>query len=143
MRFVRYMLVPWTAVAVYAFFSFFLGQNGLYARKHLEAERFRLVEGQKNLENIKKDFLKTRNNLISDRDTLSVYTRQLGYGRGEEKFIRIKGLNVAVSADTPAGKVLYAAAPDFISDTTIKIISVFFGLAVLIFFIIKDMILSE
>jgi len=137
------MLVPWTAVAVYAFFSFFLGQNGLYARKHLEAERLRLQENQKTLENTKKDLLKTRNNLISDRNTLSVYTRQLGYGKGEEKFIRIKGLNVAVSADLPAGKVFYAAAPDFISDAAIKIISAFFGLAVLVFFFIKDMILSE
>jgi hypothetical protein len=137
------MLVPWTAVAVYAFFSFFLGQNGLYARKHLEAERLRLLENQKNLENIKKDFLKTRNNLIYDHDTLSVYMRQLGYGKGEEKFIRIKGLNVAVSADMPAGKVFYAAAPEFISDAVIKIISAFFGLAVLVFFFIKDMILSE
>jgi len=137
------MLVPWTAVAVYAFFSFFLGQNGLYARKHLEAERLRLQGNQKVLENTKKDFLKTRNNLINDQNTLSVYMRQLGYGKGEEKFIRIKGLNVAVSADLPAGKVSYAAAPDFISDAAIKIISAFFGLAVLVFFFIKDMILSE
>jgi len=137
------MLVPWTAVAVYAFFSFFLGQNGLYARKHLEAERVRLQGNQKVLENTRKDFLKTRNNLINDQNTLSVYMRQLGYGKGEEKFIRIKGLNVAVSADLPAGKVFYAAAPDFISDAAIKIISTFFGLAVLVFFFIKDMLLSE
>jgi len=143
MRFVRYMLVPWTAMAVYAFFSFFLGQNGLYARKHLEAERIKLLENQKSLENTKKDFLKTKNNLMYDRDTLSVYARQLGYGTAEEKFIRIKGLNVAVSADMPAGKVLYATAPEFISDTAIKIISVFFGLAVLVFFLVKDIVLSE
>jgi len=143
MRFVRYMLVPWTAVAVYAFFSFFLGQNGLYARKYLEAERIRLLENQKSLENIKKDFLKTKNNIINDKDTLSVYMRQLGYGKEEEKFIRIKGLNVAVGADLPAGKVFYAANPEFVSDTVIKIISAFFALAVLVFFFIKDMILSE
>jgi hypothetical protein len=137
------MLVPWTAVAVYAFFSFFLGHNGLYARKHFEAERFKLLENQKSLENIKKDFFKIRSSLTYDKDTLSVYMRQLGYGRAEEQFIRIKGLNVAAGAELPAGKVLYAEDPEFISDTVIKIISVFFGLAVLIFFIIKDMILSE
>jgi hypothetical protein len=137
------MLVPWTAVAVYAFFSFFLGQNGLYARKHLEAERIRLLENQINLENIKKDFQKTKNSLMNDKNTLSVYTRQFGYGTEDEKFIRIKGLNVAATADLPAGKVLYAVNPEFISDKAIKIISTLFGLAVLIFFIIKDMILSE
>jgi len=143
MSFVRYMLVPWTAVVVYAFFSFFLGQNGLYARKHLEAEQLRLLENQKNLENTKKEFLNIKNNLIYDQDTLSVYARQLGYGTPAEKFVRIKGLNVAISADMPPGKVLYAVAPEFISDTAIKIISAFFALAVLVFFLIKDIILSE
>ena len=137
------MLVPWTAVVVYAFFSFFLGQNGLYARKHLETERIKLVENQKNLENTKRDFLKTKNNLMNDKNSLSVYMRQLGYGTGEEKFLRIKGLNVAIGADLPAGKVLYAESPEFVSDTIIKIISVFFALAVLVFFFIRDMIPSE
>jgi len=137
------MLVPWTAVVVYAFFSFFLGQNGLYARKHLDMERLKLLENQKSLENTKKDFLKTRNNLMHDQNSLSVYMRQLGYGMGEEKFVRIKGLSVAIGADLPAGKVLYAETPEFVSDATIKIISAFFALAVLVFFIIKDMIPSE
>jgi hypothetical protein len=143
MRFVRYMLVPWTAVVVYAFFSFFLGQNGLYVRKHLEGERLRLLENQKSLENIKKELQKTKNGLMNDKNTLSVFMRQLGYGREEEKFIRIKGLNVAIGADLPVGDVLYAAGPEFVSDTVIKGISVFFALAVLVFFFIKDMILSE
>jgi hypothetical protein len=137
------MLVPWTAVAVYAFFSFFLGQNGLYARKHLEAERMRLQENQKSLENIKKGFFNTRNNLMHDKDTLSVYMRQLGYGTEEEKFIRIKGLNVALGADISEGEVLYATNPEFISDKVIKIISALFGLAVLVFFLIRDMLPSE
>lgn len=143
MRFVRYMLVPWTAVVVYAFFSFFLGQNGLYARKYLEMERIRLLENQKSLENIKKDFQKTRNNLLSDQDSLSVYMRQLGYGTGDEQFVRIKGLNVALGTDMSAGKVLYVTSPEFVSDKAIKIISALFGLAVLLFFLVKDMFLPE
>lgn len=143
MRFLRYMPVLWTAVLVYTFFSFVLGQNGLYARKHLEAERLRLLENQKTLEYTKKDFQKTRDNLINDQDTLAVYARQLGYGAEDEQFIRIKGLNVSLGADMPAGKVSYAVSPEFVSDTVIKIISALFGLAVLVFYLIKDMILSE
>jgi len=142
MRFIQYMFVPWTMVIVYTFFSFFLGQNGLYARKHLEAERIRLMENQKNLEYIHSDFLKIKNNLINDRDTLSVYARQLGYGTKDEQFIRIKGLSVAVNTNMSTGQVLYASTPEFISDTVIKIISAFFGLAVLVFFLIRDVILS-
>ncbi|MDR0290547.1 MAG: septum formation initiator family protein [Treponema sp.] len=143
MRLLRYMLVPWTAILVYTFFSFFLGQNGLYAQKYLETERLRLLENQKALEQTKNDFLKTKRNLINDRDTLSVYARQLGYGAVDEKFIRIKGLSVAVNADMPVGKVVYAANPEFISDTAIKIISAFFALAVLVFFLIRDLLLSD
>ncbi|MDR0494921.1 MAG: septum formation initiator family protein [Treponema sp.] len=138
MRFLRYLLVPWTAVVVYAFFSFFLGQNGLYARKHLEAERFRLQEHQKKLEYDQQEFIKTKNNLMYDHDTLSVYARQLGYGAEEEKFIRIKGLSVAINTAMPEGRVLYAADPEFISDRVIKIISAFFGLAVMVFFLITS-----
>jgi len=132
------MLVPWTAVVVYTFFSFVLGQNGLYARKHLEMERQRLLENQQRLEYARDDFIKTKDTLVYDQDALSVYTRQLGYGTGDEKFVRIKGLGVAVNANMPAGQVLYAAAPAFVPDKTIKLISAFFGLTVLIFFLIND-----
>jgi hypothetical protein len=142
MRFLRYMLVPWTIVLVYTFFSFFLGQNGLYARKHLETERLRLLENQRSLEYTKKEFIKTKENFINDRDALSVYTRQLGYGSGDEKFIRIKGLSVATNPSMPVGQVLYAANPEFITDKVIKIISACFGLAVLVFFLIKDIFLT-
>jgi cell division protein FtsB len=137
------MVVPWTAVLVYAFFSFVLGQDGLYARKHLEAEHLRLVENQKTLEQTKSDFLKIKDNLTSDRDTLSVYARQLGYGTEDEKFIRIKGLSVAVNTNMPAGRVLYAAGADFIADSVIKMIAAFFALTILVFFLVKDLILSR
>jgi cell division protein FtsB len=143
MRFVQYMLVPWTAVVVYTFFSFFLGQNGLYARKHLEAEQHRLMENQKVLEQTQQDFLKTKENLMYDRDMLSVYARQLGYGTENEQFIRIKGLSVAINPPMPAGQVLYAAKAEFISDTVIKAISICFALAVLVFFLIKETLLSS
>jgi len=137
------MLVPWTAVVVYTFFSFFLGQNGLYARKHLEGERQRLIENQKTLEQTRLDFLKTKENLMNDNDMLSVYARQLGYGTEDEQFIRIKGLSVAISPPMPAGQVLYAVKAEFISDTVIKAISACFALAVLIFFLIKETLLSS
>ena len=143
MRFVQYILVPWTAVVVYTFFSFFLGQNGLYAHKHLEAERQRLTENQKALEQTRQDFLKTRENLMYDRDMLAVYARQLGYGTEDEQFIRIKGLSVAINPPMPAGQVLYAVKAEFISDTVIKAISICFALAVLLFFLIKETFLSS
>ena len=138
MRLLRYFLVPWTIIFVYSFFSFVFGQNGIYAQKHLLAEKNRLYENQKKLETAYNNFQNTKDNLTQDMDSLSVYTRQLGYGRGDEEFIRIMGLGVALNADLPAGQVMYAVSPSFIPDTTIKIISIFFGMLILVFFLILD-----
>lgn len=123
---------------VYSFFTAVLGQSGIYARKHLESELWQLQENQKKLEYAHSDFLKTKDSLMYDQDTLSVYARQLGYGRENEEFIRIMGLSIANTANTPAGNVLYATDPVFVSDKTIKIISAFFGMVVLVYFLIND-----
>jgi len=141
MRLLRYMLVPWTVFFVYASFTFVLGQNGLYARRHLQAEQLRLIENRKSLEDANVSFLKTKESLINDPDALSVYARQLGYGRENEEFIRIMGLGIAINADMPAGEVFYATEPVFVQDRVIKIISTLFGFAVLVFFLINDFLL--
>lgn len=138
MRLLRYLFVPWTMFLVYSLFTAILGQNGLYARRHLEAELMQLQENQNALEYANGNFLKTKDNLMHDPDALSVYARQLGYGREGEEFIRIMGLGVAINANTPAGNVLYAADPVFISDKTIKIIAAFFGVVVLVYFLVGD-----
>ena len=134
----RYLFVPWTMFLIYSFFTAVLGQSGIYARKHLEAELWQLQENQKALEYAHSDFLKIKDSLMYDQDTISVYARQLGYGREGEEFIRIMGLSIANTANTPAGDVLYAADPVFVSDKTIKIISAFFGMVVLVYFLVGD-----
>jgi cell division protein FtsB len=134
----RYFLVIWTFFFVYSFFSFFLGQNGLYARKHLQSERIRLYENQKKLEDTFMEYRNIKNNLMADQDALSVYARQLGYGREGEEYIRIMGLGIAINTDMPTGQVSYAVNPVYISDTTIKIISLLFAFAVLSFLLIRD-----
>jgi len=138
MRFIRYFLVIWTFFLVYTSLSYFWGQNGLYARRHLETERVRLYENLKKLENINIDYQNIRNNLMRDQDSLSVYARQLGYGREGEEYIRIMGLGIAINTNMPAGQVSYTESPDFISDTTIKIISLIFALLVLSLLLFYD-----
>ncbi|MCL2192379.1 MAG: septum formation initiator family protein [Treponema sp.] len=138
MRLLRYMLVPWTFLLVYTFFSFFLGQNGLYARRHLEAEYLRLLENRNALEATNRNFLRTKENLLNDDDALSVYARQLGFGNPGEEFIRVVGLGVAANVNVPSGQVLYSTPPHYIPNARIRIISMFFGIAVLVFFLIHD-----
>jgi cell division protein FtsB len=142
MRFIRYFLVIWTFFLVYSSLTFFWGQNGLYARRHLESERVRLYENLKKLENINIDYQKTRNNLIVDQDSLSVYARQLGYGREGEEYLRIMGLGIAINTDMPVGQVSYFENSEFISDTTLKIISLIFAFVVLSFLLIHDFCLN-
>ena len=142
MRFIRYFIVIWTFFFVYTSFSFFVGQNGVDARKHLVSERVRLYENLKKLQNINTDYQNIRNNLILDQDSLSVYARQLGYGREGEEYIRIMGLGIAINTDMPAGQVSYTESPDFISDTTIKIISLVFALVILSFLLVHDFCLN-
>jgi cell division protein FtsB len=143
MRFLRYFPVIWTFFFVYSFFSFFLGQNGLYSRRHLEAERARLNEHLKKLENTKVDYQNIRNNLMVDQDSLSVYARQLGYGREGEEYIRIMGLGIAINTDMPADEVFYSESPVFISDTTIKIISLLSALGVFAFLLFRDFFIKK
>jgi len=104
----------------------------------MEAERVRLSENLKKLENINTDYQNIKNNLAGDQDSLSVYARQLGYGREGEEYIRIMGLGIAINTDMPTGQVFYTVNPVFISDTTIKIISLFFALAVFAFLLFRD-----
>ena len=139
----RYILVPWTIFLVYSFFSFVLGQNGLYSRRYLQAEEARLSENRKALEEANAGFLKTKNLIMNDSDALSVYARQLGYSRGNEEFVRIMGLGIAVNSDLPVGQVYYAVNPAFVSDKVIKLISALFGFAVLVFFIVYDLLLPK
>jgi hypothetical protein len=98
----------------------------------------RLYENLKKLENTNTDYQNIRNNLAGDQDSVSVYARQLGYGREGEEYIRIMGLGIAINTDMPAGQVNYAESPVFISDTTIKIISLLFASAVFAFLLIRD-----
>ena len=143
MRLLRYIFVPWTMFLIYSFFTAVLGQNGFYARRHLEEELQQLNENQKALEFAYSDLLKTKDSLKNDRDALSVYARQLGYGRENEGFVRIMGLGIAINADKPAGYVRYATDTVVISDKTIKLISAFFGLIVLVYLLIGDVLLSR
>jgi len=132
------MLVPWTVLLVYSFFSFFLGQNGLYARRHLETEHQRLTENRNSLEATNRNFLRAKDSLLNDDDALSVYARQLGFGNPGEEFIRVVGLGVAANVNVPSGQVLYSTAPHYIPNSTIKIIAMIFGLAALAFLLIHD-----
>jgi cell division protein FtsB len=139
MRLLRYILVPWTVLLVYSSFSFFLGQNGLYARRHLEAERARLSENLATLEATNKRLVGEMKRLPEDDDAFSVHARRLGFGLPGERFVRVVGLGVATGVGVPSGTALYASTPHYVSSSSLRMVSMLFGAAVLVFFLINDL----
>jgi cell division protein FtsB len=126
----KYLAAFWTAAAVYTAASLSSGAMGFSAYKELAVERDRQSANLETLGLINEELENTKNSLLYDSDTLTVYARELGYGRENEQYVRIVGLNRANIPYTSPGEVIRTHRPDFIPDRTLKIIAFCSGLAV-------------
>jgi cell division protein FtsB len=140
MKIFKYLLSFWTTVAVYSVFTFFYGQGGLSAYNQLLSERELQMKNIKELWVTNEELEKTKNNLLYDYDTLLVYSRQMGYGLEDERFVRIVGLGNSMSAPAVAGKVYKPKNPDFVPDKNIKITALCAGLLVFAFLFMLEVI---
>jgi len=140
MRFIKYFIGLWTAVAVYSLFSLSAGPTGISAYNQLLAEQQRQLDNIKELGEVNDELIKTKNLLLNDQDTLLAYARQLGYGRVDEHYVRIVGLGGIKNPHNTAGKVYYTAAVDFLSDRIIKIAALCAGLLVFAVFFVLELI---
>jgi cell division protein FtsB len=143
MRISKYIIGVWTAVAVYSIFSFFCGPKGLSAYNQLLFERDQQWLNIKELGIINEELEKERNNLLYDQDTLLVHARQLGYGYEDERFIRIVGLGNIKNTPAVTGNVYTIKDPDYITDKTIKIVSISIGLLLFAFLFMLEIIDSK
>jgi cell division protein FtsB len=139
MRAFKYLIALWTAVAVYGVFSVLAGAIGLSAYQQLLADREKQWANMEKLRLINGELENTKNSLLYDRDTLAVYARDLGYGKKDERFIRIVGLHGAKNPHASAGQLLRAGTPDVIPDRMLKIAALGAGLAVFALLLIFDM----
>ena len=130
MRILKYLIGIWTAVAVYTLFSFLSGPRGIAPYNELLSERELQWSNIGELRNINEELEKVKNNLLYDYDTLLVHARQLNYGHEDERYIRIVGLVSAKNTTSEIGKVYITVEPDFLSDKTIKIVSLCAGLLI-------------
>jgi len=140
MRIFKYLVGIWAALAVYALFSFLSGPRGLSAYNYLLSEKERQWENINDLGIINDELEKTRNSLLYDDDTLTVYARQMGYGQEDERFVRIVGLGNVKITPAVTGSVYTAQNPEFISDKSIKIAALCAGLIVFAFFFMLELI---
>jgi cell division protein FtsB len=140
MRISKYLIGIWTAIAVYALFSFFSGPKGISAYNQLLFEREQQWANIRELGLLNEELEKAKNNLLYDHDTLLVHARQMGYGYEDERFIRIVGLNNLKTTPTVTGKVYILKEPDFLEDKIIKIVSISVGLLVFTFLFMLEII---
>jgi len=143
MRIFKYLIGIWTALAVYALFSFLSGPKGLAAYNYFLGERERQWENINELEIINEELENTRNSLLYDDDTLMVQARQMGYGQEDERFVRIVGLANVNTAPAVTGMVYTAHDTEFIADKSIKIAALCAGLLIFAFFFMLELIESR
>jgi hypothetical protein len=116
---------------------------GFFAYQELLGERDKQQANLESLGLINGDLENTKNSLLYDRDTIAVYARELGYGREDERFIRIVGLGGIKKNPSTPGEVLRARRPGFVADRKLKIIALCSGLAVCAVLLLFDILGSR
>ncbi|GHU15708.1 hypothetical protein FACS1894163_03460 [Spirochaetia bacterium] len=139
MRIIKYLIALWTAVAVYAAVSVFAGAAGLSAYEELKTEQERQRANMETLSLINEELENSKNALLYDRDTITVYAREMGFGEQDEKFVRIVGLGGSRRQYTAPGQIVTAVKPAYIADRLISIIAISAGLAVFIGLLVADL----
>ncbi|MDR3138060.1 MAG: septum formation initiator family protein [Treponema sp.] len=135
----KYLVGLWTGVLIYGICLFFNGPTGFSAYSHLEDERLKQQKNMETLRIINKELETAKNALLYDKDTLTIYAKELGYGRTDERFIRIVGLGDIKKHPTNPGQRVIAREADFVSDNVLKVIAFCAGLTVFICFAIFDL----
>ncbi|MDR2608289.1 MAG: septum formation initiator family protein [Treponema sp.] len=137
MRACKYLIVPWTVIAVYTLSSLLAGAMGFSSFRQLEDEKYRQEKNMEQLQRINSDLKNATDSLLYDKDTLGVYARGLGYGKPGEVYLRIVGLGGLKKTKTEAGELVLAKKPEYIGDTVLKLTALLSGallFAVLLFF---------
>jgi cell division protein FtsB len=139
MRAVKYSIVLWIFMVVYAGMSFFAGPKGISAYNDLLDEQNRQEKNLQDLERINAELENTRNALLYDRDTIRVYARDLGFGEKGENFVRIVGLGQSQKVPLFPGEIVEAEERRSLGVRTICLVAAFAALAVFIAFLVQDM----
>jgi cell division protein FtsB len=139
MRAAKYGMVLWIFVVVYAAMNFFAGSRGFFAYGDLLEEQKKQETNLRDLQRINEELENTKNALLYDDDTVRVYARDLGFGEEGEQFVRIVGLGQNRKVPLFPGEVVVTKERRPMNSRTIGLISLFAALAVLIAFVVQDM----
>ncbi|MDR1388801.1 MAG: septum formation initiator family protein [Treponema sp.] len=138
MRLAKYLLVPWAAVVVYSFAAVFSGSSGIGSYRSLLHEREKLITNLERLQQLNRELEGSMDALLYDSETIRIKARELGYGRSEERFLRIVGLPSSRSRPLQPGIVRNANQPFFVTDHISHLASLCTALILLALFITID-----
>jgi cell division protein FtsB len=143
MKALKYLISLWTAVLVYSVFSLIAGAMGFSAYDQLREERRKQQVNLDNLERIHRELEGSRDALLYDSDLIAAHARELGYGREQERFIRIVGLPGTKKQQLSPGQIIFAARPEYMAEETIRLVSIATGIGMLLILCITELILKR
>ena len=97
---------------------------------YLTVERDRLAENLSHLRDINVELNGSLDALRYDKDTLTLYARDLGYGKDDERFIRIVDLRQISGNHQKAGELLIPKRLKTLPEDLLRVISLITGLSV-------------
>ncbi|MDR2865421.1 MAG: septum formation initiator family protein [Spirochaetaceae bacterium] len=138
MTFLRYFAALWIAILFYAFSSFFVGGVGISAYDQLNSEREKQLANLEKLQDIHSELLGQKEALENDLDTIAVHARELGYGTGDERFIKIVGRQDLLKQHIEPGDMYIPAEPQSVPNRTLLIISIIIFVCMLLSIVVVD-----
>ncbi|MDR2097637.1 MAG: septum formation initiator family protein [Spirochaetaceae bacterium] len=134
----KYLASLWIAIMFYAVSSLFAGASGFSAYDQLNIQKEKQLANLRRLEAINEEIAGIKEALTYDGDTIYLYAREHGYGGINERFIRIAGLNGKQKSRLSAGEIFLPALPEYVSDKTLRIVSISIALSMILCFGVVD-----
>jgi cell division protein FtsB len=128
MKSLKYLIVLWATITLYALSSVFSGNIGFSAYRELSTERDKQKLNIETLKETNHELESLRDALLYDSDTIAVYARDLGFGRDDEVFIRIVGFDERVKQPIAPGKVVPILRREHTPDRVLRLITFCTGL---------------
>ena len=131
MKLIKYLIPLWIGVLFYTTMTMCFGAKGFSAYGQLETEMKKEMVNINSLVSINNDLANTRDVLLSDKNNLHVYARELGYAAPGEHFIRIIGLGSGHKNQSSPGHIISPVSPNYIPDRILQILSFILALTAL------------
>jgi len=138
MRVVKYLVAPWVGIILYILLTINFGAMGLSPYRRLMSDRDKEKANLEKLETIHQELESLKNALLYDEDTQGVYARELGFAPGNEKFIRIVGLEDPYKRRNLPGEVITASSPEYIPDSHLRGIALAAAVLILVLLFLFD-----